>query len=156
MKKTIGFKSTGKIALNIIVFLLLFIMLIALLWMIIKHELELSELIWVIIIGSGFLIYLIISIIIEVSRPNDAIECDDENLYLNYKNKTLKLPLGSIIQVMPRRAHARYATYTFGKIIIHTSTEEHIINNISNCEYVSLDIMRIKNRFLEKIKINKE
>ena len=71
------------------------------------------------------------------------IQCDDNYLYFNYRNRTEKIELKSILQATPRRTRARNITYSFGKVVLHTKTGNYEIGKVSNCEEVCLQIMEI-------------
>jgi hypothetical protein len=48
------------------------------------------------------------------------------------------------VGITPRIAQARGIRYTFGKIIIRTSTRRHVIDGVADCENVAIEMNFIK------------
>jgi hypothetical protein len=142
MKKTIGYKSKGEIAIfffAIIIFLIIACFPLAFLFI---HGVV-GEMIFVLIVVICFEAVFIIQLTKQMGKPNDLVQYDEQYLYLNYRGGTTKIKLQSIIQATPRRASARGFAYRFGTILIHTSIAQYKIGTVAACEDVCLEIMRL-------------
>lgn len=135
MKESIGFRSSGVI----VVYTFGLILTTLLAFLMIYIEIGYSLLFF------AFALLMLILIIFELRKPKNLIQYDENFLYLNYKNETVKINLNAIVHATPKRSRARYVTYTFGKVIVHTKHDEYRIGTVSECEQVCLNIMKLVN-----------
>lgn len=148
MKQVIGVKSTGDIGLQIFALILL-LGLGGVLYSLSGNNLETEQ--RVLVVAVPFLVlYLIIDIAIQSRKPSTMISCDEENLYLHYTKRTETIPLHQIQQAIPRRAHSRMNSYSFGKVIVYTTMGEHKIGTLSDVESVCIEIMKIAKKHTPK------
>jgi hypothetical protein len=140
MRKTIGIKSSGEIAILTSLLILSagsFILLLVLDEDITK-PLDQFRVYLLAFITLFFLVMLIMSFL----KPKVMIVSDQECLYLNYRRKKIKILLKDIIQATPQRLRARGFYYSFGFIKVYTKKQMHKIGYVASCEDVALDIMR--------------
>jgi len=135
MKESIGFRSSGVI----VVYTFGLILTTLLAFLMIYIEIGYSLLFF------AFALLMLILIIFELRKPKNLIQYDENFLYLNYKNETVKINLNAIVHATPKRSRARHVTYTFGKVIVHTKHDEYRIGTVSECEQVCLNIMKLVN-----------
>lgn len=141
MKTVIGKRTAANIAGYIIGCIVAIGLLIYILTKSKVGDLDNFYIVSLIIICVTFLVCLII----EIQKPTNAIEYDEEYLYLNYKKYIIQIEIESIIHATPRRkTRNTYYHYSYGKVIIHSKYGAHTISNIADCEKVCLNIMRLK------------
>ncbi len=145
MKQVIGVKSTGDIGLQVFALILL-VALGGVLYSLNGNDLETEQRVLVVVVPF-LILYLIIDIAIQSRKPSTMITCDEDNLYLHYTKRTKTIPLHQIQQVIPRRAHSRMTSYSFGKVIVYTTAGEYKIGTLSDVESVCLEIMKIVQKF---------
>lgn len=100
MKESIGFRSSGVI----VVYTFGLILTTLLAFLMIYIEIGYSLLFF------AFALLMLILIIFELRKPKNLIQYDENFLYLNYKNETVKINLNAIVHATPKRSRARHVT----------------------------------------------
>lgn len=141
MKKTVATKSMGSVILDVVASIVLLLAFVVWIALVIKFPTqEVTVYIFGVFFGVSGIVLSFISRN-ELRKPKITVEMDDENLYIHYVRDTKVIKLSNIKHVTSRKTHARYITYTFGKLIVHTKEGEFKTDTVSQCEQAAVTIM---------------
>ena len=82
--------------------------------------------------------------------PKVVISYDDNGIYLEHKGG-LFIPYEKIVNVSIKEARAKHHTYSFGHIIIHTTSRKYKIGVIQSVNFVGNEIMLEKHKKAERM-----
>ncbi|GEM_PF-5969273 len=141
--KTIGKKTYGEFIIALILSAIVLPLFILLSVLALTSTMEGNQNLTLITAGL-FTIVCLMYLVTTASRPRELIKYDNEHFYFIYRTKTVTIPMSTIVGITPRIAQARGIRYTFGKIIIRTSTRRHVIDGVADCENVAIEMNFIK------------
>lgn len=138
----VGRKSKTSGYLSLLGFFLLIALFIISFCALIKLSKNLEYIIWS-IVSLPFAVLCLFSFINNYRLPNDLILINKTTLVINEGgDRKSEIPLAEICGVQQKNARARFASYSFGKIIISTYTMgEYIIKDLSEVDAVKTSIL---------------
>jgi len=142
MREVIGVKSKGNNFIYGFVFVVSLILFVVSLLLTLNGQDNTGELQMLLVGSLMMLIIMGIVLVSNKNKPTNAIECDEEYIYINEPDTVIKIQLNSIVHVTPKRIRSRYVLYTFGRLTVHTADKRYETTVIvSECEEVALKIM---------------